>query len=184
MTSITLGKLIDLLNRELEQHHHDPIGLGESFRKTVVFKGELNEHLNKDLPMIPSLEEGGWVEFKRILHKLGIYQSVRKKNLPFSTVIEGDYLLYDYTEKIHLSAIVACSDLADLEQKMASWGGTLNRFSTCQVPIVHGKIRRFQLECTDLATGEHHVLHKEGVHDEHFTAFDQYAKIEVQWLES
>jgi hypothetical protein len=183
MTSISLGKLIDMLNRELERHHHDPVGLSEEFRKNVVFKGEPNEHLNKDLPMIPSFEEGGWVEFKRILHKLGIYHATRKKNLPFATAIEGDYLLYDYTEKIHLSAIISCRDLADLELKMSSWGGTLNRFSTCQIPIVHGKIRRFELECTHRITGEHHVLHREGVHDEHSNAFDQYAKIEVQWLD-
>ena len=183
MTSISLGKLMDMLNRDLEQHHHDPIGLNEEFRKNVVFKGEPNEHLNKDLPMIPSFEDGGWVEFKRILHKLGIYQATRKKNLPFATLIEGDYLLYDYTEKIHLCAIISCRDLADLEAKMSSWGGTLNKFSTCQIPIVHGKIKRFQLECVHRITGEHHVLHREGVHDEHFTAFDQYAKIQVEWLD-
>jgi hypothetical protein len=183
MTTITLGKLIEMLNHELERHHHDSLGLNEDFRKLVVFKGTPNEHLNKDLPELPAVAEGGWSEFKRILYRIGVYKAMRKKNLPFNTPVQGDFLLFDFTEKIHLNAIVACESLEDLEHKITAWGGTLNRYSTCQIPIVQGKIRRFQLQCTHSKTGEHHIYHKKGLHDDHHHNFSEYSIVALEWLD-
>lgn len=170
MTEIKLIDLIQKLLPEIDLKYPADINLEKikefeqwqinQMLTEVDFIGHANKHLVN--PLNRSKESNGFKE--------------REFPLTGEEVVRGDYLLYDLVGHHGVALILQFDSLKELIRFVLNGGGYTNPFTTYQIPIINGQIRRFRIFYT--SNGKEHEFNKSNP-----PPFDtEMTDIRLEWL--
>ncbi|NEZ41960.1 hypothetical protein [Paenibacillus alvei] len=90
----------------------------------------------------------------------------RKRDVPLSgeEMVAGDYLLFDYVGHNEDMFLTQFKSLHELEAEMTNSGGITNPFTTYQIAIIHGVVKRYDIYFTNKLDGKEYKFIKD-LHD-------------------